>query len=349
MSLRTITRPVLSLAMLSCAIACSSSSGPTTPSTTPLPTPTPAPALFATSGRVLDAVTGAGLGGVRAIGTAISGGPSDAAGLISLVAEAPLDAARSVTLSNATVVERQMWMKIPGAEVLLSLIPLSFDLNAFDEMFRVTQLQRWASAPPLRVQSRLLQFTSTGANTATGLEEAMTEDERTTLEADLTWALPQLTGSQFQVFASITRETVAPGASMSVLNTGVITVARYQGLTSATGFWGYSRWQFRSDGTVISGTIMLDRDFDKSGSIFRRSLRSHELGHALGYSHVTLRPSVMNTSARIEPNGFDLQAARIAFQRPPGNRRPDIDPAGWSTNVASSAAVWSVGVGAKGR
>lgn len=348
MGCRAHTRGVMFSALLLYA-ACSSSGAPTVPTTpTPTPTPSPTPAPFATSARLLDALTDAGVGGVLAGGTAISGGPSDATGRLSLVAETSLDAARTVTLTNATVVERLVALKIPGAEVLLSLIPSSFDLNAFDEMLRVSQLQRWGSAPPLRVQSRLLQFTSTGANAATGLNEVMTDEERTTLESDLTWALPQLTGNQFQAFASITRETVDEGGSMSVLNTGVITVARYSGLTSATGFWGYARWQFRSDGTVISGTIMLDRNFEKSGSSCRRSLRSHELGHALGYTHVTIRPSVMNQAAVIEPNAFDRQATRIAFQRPPGNRRPDIDPAGVSANVASAIAVWSVGAGAMG-
>jgi len=253
-----------------------------------------------------------------------------------------------VTFTHASVVARQVSLKIPGSEVAVSLIPAAFDLTAFDEMLRVTQLQRWVTAPPLRVQSRVLQFTSTAAADAVGLDEVMADDERASLEADLTWALPQLTGNQFPAFATITRETVAEGASMSVLNTGVITVARYKGLQSATGYWGYSRWQYRSDGTVIGGSIMLDRDFDKSGSMYRRSLRTHELGHALGYTHVTVRPSVMNSSARTEPNTFDREAAIIAFQRPPGNRRPDADPLGVSANVASLTAVWSIGAGGAG-
>ena len=335
-------------AMLSSVIACSSSA-PTVPAPTPTPTPTPTPLPLATSARLLDAITGASLAGVRAAGTGIAGGPSDAAGLMSLVADTSLDAARPVTFSNVTVVDRQVAMRIPGAEVVLSLIPASFDLNSFDEMLRVSQLQRWVSAPPLRVQSRLLQFVSTNANSATGLDEVLTAEERESLEGDLTWALPSLTGQQFQAFASIARETVAEGGSISTLNTGVITVARFKGLTAATGYWGYSRWLVRTDGAVTGGLIMLDRDFEKSGSTFRRSLRSHELGHALGYTHVTLRPSVMNQAARIEPNAFDLQAARIAFQRPPGNRRPDTDPAGVSMNRAPGPAVWSVGAGAGGR
>lgn len=321
--------------------ACGDSpAAPSTPGTPALP--------YTTSGRLVDVLTGGAVSGVSATGTGVSGGPSDGAGLITIGSETSLSDPRAVTFTKATTVTRQIAMKIPGSDVTVSLIPTSFDLEAFDELMRVTQLQRWTSAPPLRVQSRVLEFTSVTAADAVGVDEVMTELERAGLETDLTWALPQLTGSQFQAFASIARETVELGARMSVLNTGVITVARYRGLQAATGYWGYSRWQYRADGTVFSGTIMLDRDFDRSGSIYRRSLRTHELGHALGYTHVTRRVSVMNSSAVTEPNAFDLDAARIGFQRPPGNRRPDADPTGLSANIHADAGVWSVGAGARG-
>jgi hypothetical protein len=44
----------------------------------------------------------------------------------------------------------------------------------------------------------------------------------------------------------------------------------------------------------------------------------------------------MNASATVEPNGFDHDAARVAFQRSPGNLSPDRDP---STSSASRAAL----------
>jgi hypothetical protein len=34
----------------------------------------------------------------------------------------------------------------------------------------------------------------------------------------------------------------------------------------------------------------------------------------------------MNPAIGPEPTDFDRAAARIAFQRPPGNRAPDVDP-----------------------
>lgn len=332
---------ILGVWLLLVAVACSSSRSPTNPGT-------PAPTNFTTTARVTDAITGAALSGVTAAGTDIAGAPSSIAGTLTVGAVANSVSARPVSFARTGYVTRMVAMKIPGSEVAVSMIPATFNLDAFDELLRTTRLQRWTSAPPLRVQTRTLQFTSVNQSEATAIDEVMSDAERSGLEADLTWALPQLTGNTFQAFAGITRETVALDGRMQVLNTGVITVARYAGLTAATGFWGYSRWQFRADGTVIGGTIMLDRDFDRSSASTRRSLRAHELGHALGYTHVTLLTSVMNSSAVTEPNTFDKQATQIAFLRPPGNVRPDSDPAEASLNRLG-AAVWSRGEGARHR
>lgn len=97
-----------------------------------------------------------------------------------------------------------------------------------------------------------------------------------------------------------------------------------------------------SVGMQVSGIIMLDRAFDTSGSMRRRSLRLHELGHALGYNHVSARDSVMNSYARTEPKTFDHDAARLAFMRPPLNRSPDIDPDPFSVNLRapSQGLTW---------
>jgi hypothetical protein len=99
------------------------------------------------------------------------------------------------------------------------------------------------------------------------------------------------------------------------------------------------------DGTVTAGAMFLDRDFDRNDSR-RRLLRIHELGHALGYLHVTSRTSVMNPAIGPEPNDFDRAGAIIAFQRPVGNRAPDVDPGsgtGGPFGVAESGGAprWS--------
>lgn len=339
---------VVAVALMLGLVACSGSSGPTTP-------PPSVPSTVTSPARITDAITGSTLSGVTAAGTDIGGSASAFSGVMTVGATTASAAARPVTFSRDGYVSRTVAMKIPGGEVAVTLIPSTFNLTAFDELLRVTRLQRWTSAPPLRVQTRTLQFTGVNQSDAAAVDEVMSEDERAGLEADLAWALPQLTGNTFQAFAGVTRETLALDQRMQVLNTGVITVGRYAGLTEGTrqvsggsGYWGYSRWQFRTDGTVIGGTIMLDRDFDRSGSVFKRSLRAHELGHALGYTHVTVLQSVMNTSAVTEPNTFDKQATLIAFLRPPGNVRPDSDPAEASLNRLG-AAVWSRGEGFRRR
>ena len=231
-------------------------------------------------------------------------------------------------------------VRLPGVDLLVSLIANNFDLRAFDEMFRAPQLRRWTSAPPLLIEARSLQFTDVNMMDAVALDDVMPDAEAASLVSDMTWALPQLTGGSFSNFASVSRQTAAQGTRVTLLNDDVITVSRVVGLTAATGFWGYGRWRFQNDGRVVAGIVMLDRDFDRSGSGFVRSLRSHELGHALGYNHVTARTSVMNSQARTEPNDFDRDAARIAFQRPPGNRSPDVDPSSASINRVITA-TWS--------
>jgi hypothetical protein len=59
----------------------------------------------------------------------------------------------------------------------------------------------------------------------------------------------------------------------------------------------------------------------------------HELGHALGTSHVTLRPSFMSPDGNGGlPNDADKESFRVAARRPPGSRAPDVDPADFILN-----------------
>jgi Carboxypeptidase regulatory-like domain len=299
-----------------------------------------APSPYLAMGRAVDAVTQSGVASIKVEGDGLSGTSCDASGAFLVTAATASSEPRLLIFSGTDLVERRTNARVPGADLLISLITSGFDLRAFDEMFRAPSLRRWTNAPPLAIETRTLQFTDVNQVDAVALNEIMPSTDVASIVTDLTWALPQLTGGTFNDFAAVNMQESAQGTRVPLLNDDVITVSRMAGLTAATGFWGYGRWRFQSDGRVVGGIVMLDRDFDKSTSGFKRSLRSHELGHALGYQHVTVRASVMNAEARTEPNDFDRDGARIAFQRSPGNRAPDVDPSSASIN-RRGPATWS--------
>ncbi len=293
------------------------------------------------AGTVIDATTDSALSGVRVEVEGFAAATTGADGTFGFDASDP-EALRAVTLSSPTIVTRATHARAPGPAATLSVIPASFDLTAFDEMFRSTSgyLHRWVRVPPVIAVNRVLQFTNITDSQYVALSATMTDAEVTTLLGDLEWALPQLTGNTFATLSDQRRETAAAGASVQVSRPGSIVVARYQGLSAATGYWGYTRWAWNANGEVSQGIVMIDRDFDASSSPFRRSLRAHEFGHALGYTHVTSRTSVMNSDARTEPNAFDRAGAKLAFRRPTLNLSPDTDPAPYSNNLTPTNTLF---------
>ena len=290
------------------------------------------------SGRTIDALTGAPM---AAVTLSLDEGPSvttDADGTFQLTA-AETGLCR-VTASGGGVIPRETGMRMPGADMTVSLIPARFDLATLDQMVRDGgSLRRWTAPPALVVIDAVLQFTSVSDATFVALDERLSADDLASLAADLAWGLPQVTGSTFGAFSSVTTESPAPGTEVNFFSReGRIVVARFRGLSQAAGYWGYGR-SARRGSQVVAGAILVDRDFDTAGGPYRRSLRVHEMGHALGYCHVTRRPSFMNSSAVYEPNDFDRDVTRIAFQRAPGNQAPDRDPLGSALGVASSSGM----------
>jgi hypothetical protein len=171
--------------------------------------------------------------------------------------------------------------------------------------------------------------------------QVMSEGEATDLAADLAWALAQLTGGAITSFSSVDVVLADEGAEVTLSRPGTIFVARYEGLQTALSMLGYSRWAWNAAGEVQTGVLMLDSTFDQSGSGRRRALRAHELGHTLGYDHVTTRESVMHPAASMEPTPFDHAATKIAFRRPPLNVAPDIDPDPGLGKPASAHLTWA--------
>lgn len=293
------------------------------------------------TGRVIGALSSGPIAGVS---VHISGGgttTTDADGAFVLAGSA--GGTQRVTLTSDDTVERQTGIRLEGDAPTVTLIPRSLDLRAFNEMFRTRGgLHRWIEAPRLVVQRRVMAFTNTTDTTYVATATMMSEAEVDALLADLRWALPQLTGDTFTDFATVEVELAAEGDMVTVTRPGTIVAGRYDGLDAAINAWGYGRWAWSGNGEVKASVMMLDDAFDRSDSASRRSLRAHELGHTLGYDHVSSGVSVMHQSGRVEPTGFDRDAARIAFLRQPLNAAPDIDPDPITVNrLASHGLSWT--------
>ena len=317
---------------------CGGGSSPTAPTS-------PGSASF--NGLTLNALDSQPISGVTVnIGSQTA--VSDASGRFQI--ENPGTGSLSATLTGVPIIERRTVVTMQSGESLRqTLIPASFDIAAFDQMFRTdNRLHRWTTAPALVVLTTVLNYTrglgSTEEYHATA--EQLTEAETALLIEQLTEALALLTGNHFRNFASVERESVSAGSRITPLREGKIVVGRYNGVEGVLNTIGFGQWQTQGNGQVIGGAVYLDRDFDKNSEA-RRLLRTHELGHALGYNHVTTRTSIMNPAIGPEPTIFDRQGALIAFQRMPGNQSPDTDPGSSSPGGIfglasdSTAASWS--------
>lgn len=305
----------------------------------------PAPAE---SPRVLQGQTISAVDGVAAPSVAVQIGASrtvttDSDGLFEVEVGAP--GTYRIVVRGSGVVERETAVNGPSSErARLSLIPASFDLAAFDEMFRATnaRLQRWVTRPALVVLASTMAYRNGGGYEYQATGEQLSDEEASSLVAQLTDALALLTGNAYTSFADVTVERPGAGARVNVARNGSIVVGRYTGIVSMAGTIGYGQWSELPNGTIVAGAMYLDRDFDRDNPR-RHLLRIHELGHALGYQHVRSRPSIMNPTLGPDPTDFDRAGAAIAFQRPPGNHAPDVDPAASARStiaVSEGTASW---------
>jgi hypothetical protein len=176
--------------------------------------------------------------------------------------------------------------------------------------------EAWTDAPELIVLSNVLEYDATDVRSGyLATRELLGADEASALVNDLTTALQIMTDGRLSAFKSVTIEPAsAAGERVRVIRRGQIVVARYQGVRAQTGTIGYGVRTAR-DGVINAAAVILDRDFDET-SDRRRLLRTHELGHALGYNHVDAVRSVMNPRVGSDLTDFDRRAARAAFAEP---------------------------------
>ena len=187
------------------------------------------------------------------------------------------------------------------------------DAAALREMLEGTAGRReaWKTAPDLILVAPVLDYNTGGVVSGyAAAKDMLSANEIDLLALELTEAVQDLTDGAFTSFRSISVQAVAAGDTVDVIRPGAIVVARYRGLRATTGNIGYGGRNTRN-GTIRGAAVMLDADFDRQ-SDQRFLLRTHELGHALGYHHVTSRPSVMNPKVGNAITEFDRSAVRYA-------------------------------------
>lgn len=213
------------------------------------------------------------------------------------------------------------------ADAAEAIIPSSADTRARNEMLRGTsgQARRWIQRPNLVVVSTVMAFEGGARNEYTTVNARLSKQEADALVADLTAGLEVLSGGTFEHFGSVRIESPARGSRVRVVRDGTIVVGRFRGVRNSLKAVGYGGRTARVNGTITSGTVMLDEDYDHTEE--PRLLRMHELGHALGFNHVNSIPSIMNPTIGAEPTEFDRRVARIAFRHIDPDRHASIIPA----------------------
>ena len=332
-------RLFVAAAVLLCSIGCGHNAGsPTSPS----PSPTPAPPTgigITTTVRVVGTLSDQSVSGASITGAAVRSTLSDPGGAATIEVSGP--GLYPVSVAAAQFVTRRTRLSVPGADARIDLIPTTFDLVAFDQMFRgvlsAGRLVKWQSAPALVVQRTTLIWANSPGDRYLADADGWTDSEVDGVIADLTFGLQTISAGVFQAFASVRVEQAAAGATVAVPQTGAIVAARYRSLHGPSGsaVSGLSKTNTDAAGVIHGGMVMIDRDFDVRQSPLSRAVRVHELGHTMGTSHVTTaRASFMSSTSLIEPNDFDKEAFRVAARRAIGSRSPDVDPPEFTVNPA---------------
>jgi hypothetical protein len=181
------------------------------------------------------------------------------------------------------------------------------------------QRHHWPSAPRLVVLTSVMNYHDSESRDYVATSERLTEDEAQGLAADLTAALQVLTTGAFEQFAAIDYEMVPAGATATIVRPNQIVVGRFHGVRELAKTIGFGGRTARRDGTIVAAAVVLDSGFDHASSM-RRLLRTHELGHALGFNHVKSRVSIMNPSIGSEMTDHDRQVSTFAFHHPNARR-----------------------------
>jgi len=294
----------------------------------------------AVSGRVVNAVTGAPVGGASIQVDGLGPASADSDGGFRI--ELPTGASVRVKVEAAGYWPRETGLRPAGGSVpsvTLSLLPdgNDFDLEFYDHVFRdvgEAGTHLWTSEPQFEVWEGV--YDCTGFVEGAACEELTARDERApavffqmvrgVIEADSR----KYTDGQV-LGANIATRSHPPGTVLSrsqFIEPAKITVA----LVSTRDDFSWGFWRYNNGGSMTGGHIHINIDHRS-----QRGVYSHELAHTLGFDHPqgldrVPKSSIMRQGHGDEPTRFDVLHARILYGRPANSRTPDVDPMSFLLN-----------------
>ncbi len=311
----------------------SSGGGTTTPTT---PTPAPATPLWSITGTVTDTTSRAAIGGATITPSwslaAVTAGATGDFSLSSTSANPPTTP-YDVSVSASGYLTRKQWVTWQsgarngiGFDLIRNAAPFSLDFygqfvrGTFDQSGAPWPVLRWNAAPNFYVK------------TVDQAGRAIEPEVLTVVLSSLSRAVPIYTGGVYGAGA-IESGTTDRAAAPNWINVNILRDASQRTVC------GSSRIG------ANPGEITLYDDVCSCGSVkIPGSVVLHEVGHAMGFFHVSDRGSVMyptipgNCPAG-EPSANERFHATVAYSRPRGNTDPDNDPSGGARLRESADAL----------